>query len=402
VTRTLITFLGRVAGRGRLYNTASYEFDELSREDAASCGSTPYTNSYFGLALIKHLGNVGRPPDRVVVFGTSGSMWDEFLATMLDDVFTGEDRETLREQAENGQVTTEQLDCWQAALRAAMKEQYGTEEIDLRILSSHLVSPDEQIGLVREITEAVRHQDRIVLDVTHGFRHLPLLSCFAALTMRRIRRAQVEGIYYGAWEMRDTEGIAPVARLDGLLQIIDWLSAFEVSEATGDLSVFEPALRQIDSPAEIIVNVREAGFFRNSGQFEKAAGAFDAANVALETADTASPLLAVFAGELKERIKLLQGTQYKRLRGVALEALDVGRLDTAADFGLDAARERIRSVYHYVRQSTGSKEIDRALLQSRAARSAKDAFLRLRGIRNWLAHSGNVTMPRGGDMRRSW
>jgi len=86
--------------------------------------------------------------------------------------------------------------------------------------------------------------------------------------MRRIRRAQVEGIYYGAWEMRDTEGIAPVARLDGLLQIVDWLSAFEVSEATGDLSVFEPALRQIDLPAEIIVNVREAGFFRNSGQFE--------------------------------------------------------------------------------------------------------------------------------------
>lgn len=106
-------------------------------------------------------------------------------------------------------------------------------------------------------------------------------------------------------------------------------------------------------------------------------------------------MLEVFAGDLKARIKQLQGTQYKRLRSVALEALDVGQLDTAADFGLDAARERIRSVYHNVAQATNSEEVDGALLGSKtAARSAKNAFLRLRGIRNWLAHSGNVSHPR--------
>lgn len=395
MTRTLITFLGRVAGRGRGYNTATYEFEELSPQDAASGESTLYTTSYFGLALIKHLGNLGRAPDRVVVFGTSSSMWDEFLAKMLDDSLTAEERDALRQRAEDGQITAEFLDRWHPQLRSAMKEQYGTEEIDLRILSSHLVSADEQIGVVHEMTEAVSDEDRIVLDVTHGFRHLPLLSCFAALTMRRIRRAAVEGIYYGAWEMRDAEDITPVARLDGLLQIVDWLSAFDISEATGDLSAFEAALRRVDAPEEITEKVREAGFLRNSGQFEKAAMAFDDANAALEVTETASPLLEVFAGDLKARIKQLQGTQYKRLRAVALEALDVGRLDRAADFGLDAAMERIRSVYHNVAQVTKSEEVSDALLRSRtAAPSAKDAFRRLRGIRNWLAHSGNVNKPR--------
>jgi CRISPR-associated Csx2 family protein len=63
--RTLVSFLGK----GRLdpstgYQTATYRFE----------GGSERTSPYFGLALTEHL-----RPERLVILGTSGSMWDVFI-----------------------------------------------------------------------------------------------------------------------------------------------------------------------------------------------------------------------------------------------------------------------------------------------------------------------------------
>jgi CRISPR-associated Csx2 family protein len=62
---TLVTFLGKGREDPRTgYRTTTYRFP----------GGALDTTSLFGLALAKHLA-----PDRLVVLGTSASMWDVFV-----------------------------------------------------------------------------------------------------------------------------------------------------------------------------------------------------------------------------------------------------------------------------------------------------------------------------------
>ncbi len=45
----------------------------------------------------------------------------------------------------------------------------------------------EQIELLRIIADEVKDNDMVHLDITHGFRHLPMLSLLAALYIQQIR-----------------------------------------------------------------------------------------------------------------------------------------------------------------------------------------------------------------------
>lgn len=45
------------------------------------------------------------------------------------------------------------------------------------------------------------------LDITHGFRYLPMLALLSVMHLRVVRAVQIQGIYYGAYDP-DT-GAAP-------------------------------------------------------------------------------------------------------------------------------------------------------------------------------------------------
>jgi hypothetical protein len=65
MTHTLVSFLGKVPKeRGGQYKTAHYHFEDGYQEPT----------SFFGLALQHYL-----KPDRLVILGTTGSMWDVLI-----------------------------------------------------------------------------------------------------------------------------------------------------------------------------------------------------------------------------------------------------------------------------------------------------------------------------------
>ena len=96
--------------------------------------------------------------------------------------------------------------------------------------------------LLADLAARVDVGENVVLDITHGFRHLPMLALVAARYLAHVRKAVVSDIYYGALDMT-TRGITPVVKLDGLLRMLDWIEAFAAFDASGNYGRFAPLLQ---------------------------------------------------------------------------------------------------------------------------------------------------------------
>ena len=90
---------------------------------------------------------------------------------------------------------------------------------------------------------------RVLIDVTHAFRSIPLMAVAIAAYLRRVRSLEIERIVYGAFEAVQSGEPVPIFDLTPLVHIIDWLEALTVFQETGDpglmVSLGERAYRQI-------------------------------------------------------------------------------------------------------------------------------------------------------------
>lgn len=104
--------------------------------------------------------------------------------------------------------------------------------------------------IFEQLAGAVPAGSRLVIDVTHGFRSLPLFAAVAALLLRHLQGVTLERILYGAYEARDpASGEAPVFDLTPLLDLADWLSGIEALERSGDGRLLAQRLRETHAAA---------------------------------------------------------------------------------------------------------------------------------------------------------
>lgn len=104
-------------------------------------------------------------------------------------------------------------------------------------------NPKEQIEILSVLAENLNENEDVVIDVTHGFRHLPMLSLVAARFLKTVKKIDVQQIYYGAFEMSKNNK-TPVLELESLLTMLDWVDALSTFDKDGDYSVFAPLLQQ--------------------------------------------------------------------------------------------------------------------------------------------------------------
>lgn len=213
---TLITFLGK----GRLdpttgYQKARYRFSDGSEHE------TPF----FGLALMRHL-----DPERLVILGTSGSMWP----VLVEHVVADEDEEgriALIEASEREDVDQALL----TRIRPLVEKGIG-RSCELRLIPYGRHDTDYE-EILRAMADSVP-RGQVSIDLTHSFRHLAALGMLAAFFMERVARCDVAGIYYGALEMAPMGEAKPVLRLDNLLAVERWINALDRYDQTGNYSVF--------------------------------------------------------------------------------------------------------------------------------------------------------------------
>lgn len=271
---TLISFLGK---QQRGYRTATYRFS------ADHSARVPF----FGMALAQYL-----RPDRLILLGTSGSMWDVFFEQQAEDI--DDALLQITDAAANNAVTEEMLVEHAHRLSAKLGHPVECQ------LIPYARDEAEQTAILAELADAISENERLVLDVTHAFRHLPMLALVAARYLKHVRHVEVADIYYGALEMTPPEGETPVLRLGGLLKMLDWVDALATYEKDGDYGPFGALLQADGMEAGRAVLLEKAAFFERTGNPVKARETLSSVIGSVER--HAGPLGRLFRDTLVKRL----------------------------------------------------------------------------------------------------
>ena len=241
ITRpTLISLLGKSKLDAQTgYRTAKYRFSDGTTREVP----------FFGLGLMDCI-----KPAKLILAGTSGSMWDVFF----DHQKTGDEALLpLIDAVASESVTPDML----AVHEQRLSEKFG---IPVQcILISYARDASEQAAVLTRLAEAVQPGENIVLDITHGFRHLPMLALVAARYLTHVRRVSVKDVYYGALEMTQ-DGQTPVLNLGGMLQMLDWVEALAVYDKSGDYGVFSGLLQADGMQPTRAQMLAQAAYFERS------------------------------------------------------------------------------------------------------------------------------------------
>lgn len=279
----LISFLGKnTTDPQKGYQTANYEI-----------AGEVYESAYFGLALAEHL-----RPQRMLLLGTAGSMWDVLIEAHAEDNQHEAARLRLIDLARTNSVDEATLQ----ELSPVIAQRLGCE-VSLKIIP-YAQEMSEQIAVLNTIAQEVQQGETVIMDVTHGFRHLPMLSLVAAHYLERVKQIKVSQLYYGALDMRRNprtpEARTPVLELSGLLRTMDWIQAFAAYDASGNYAPFADLLRQEGWSDSECNSLREAAFFERTTNVVKARAALSGLSKAL--ARRSSAFLKLFGEELQKRL----------------------------------------------------------------------------------------------------
>ena len=225
-SNVLITTLGKgrpvtpeAQGVGR-YKEVRYRFDD---------GDVSLPTTFFGAALREHLEKNGTRIDRIVILGTSGSMWDAWLEVDVDFFIAHEELALrLQKAQEADSIAGAELQ----KLAKVLSERAGVP-VDCRRIP-YGVTEEEQLGILRVISTCANEGDSVYMDVTHGLRHLPMLELQSAFLMKA--KFETKGLYYGAFERKDADGLVPVVPLTGALRINEWNQAVSILRETGNVA----------------------------------------------------------------------------------------------------------------------------------------------------------------------
>ena len=218
---TLLSFLGRVPRTEQGYRETRYDFGD---------GNLGESTAFFGWSLQRRI-----KAERLVIMGTSGSMWDHLFEK--DVSLAGDEVDAQMKLIDAVHAKAVTAECL-APLQAPLAQFLGCDAY-LEIIP-YCRDEREQVELLSIMARHVAQGDTVHIDITHGFRHLPMIVLLAAMHLKTTRQAAIEGIWYGAYDS-DT-GEAPVYNLAGLLHIAEWIEALHSYDKDGDYGVFAPLL----------------------------------------------------------------------------------------------------------------------------------------------------------------
>lgn len=366
MSQTLISILGRVSKTETGYRRTTYTFD----------GEPDEPTAFIGWSLRRRF-----QPNRVVILGTAGSMWDHlFEADFELGAEAEKERERLIDATESKSVSPDLLNPLVPLLADKLKC-----EVRL-VLIPYCRNENEQLELLRIMADEVSDGEEVHLDVTHGFRHLPMLALLSALHLRKVKQAKILGIWYGAYDFDTKE--APVYDLSGLLRIASWVEALNTFDKDGDYSVFADRLEQDGLPKVNTNHLRRAAFFERTSNPRDARKELANFNKILEGGLPSIGML--FSDQLRSRLKWHRHSDlfvnqrdlatFYRKRGdyiraaiFAHEAFVTRLVDTHAGERNDDYKDREKAFKAYENGERGNQQL-------------KSDYWLLKNLRNTLAH----------------
>lgn len=106
---------------------------------------------------------------------------------------------------------------------------------------------DEELWTIfQQVVDAVKQDESVIFDITHGFRSLPFLSFLSAAYLRTVKNIRLEAVYYGNFDARDqsvTPPQTPVIDLTRFVDLLDWMVGADRFVRFGDARDLAELLR---------------------------------------------------------------------------------------------------------------------------------------------------------------
>jgi CRISPR-associated DxTHG motif protein len=242
----------------------------------------------------------------------------------------------------------------------------------------------------------VQPGEELYIDVTHGFRHLPMLALVAARYLARVVGVKVQELYYGALEMTTPEGETPVLRLGGLLAMLDWVDALASYDKDGDYGAFAPLLAADGMEKGRADLLARAAYFERTNNPVKARETLNSVFPSVEAHRGA--LGELFGETLAKRISWFRRADARRLGTDARRRLPrARRLPARRHFHVRGFRHRACNVRRV--NPNDFRERDEAITPAPGRRSRRSGELEY--LRNaWRTASARVRRSGGAHPRR--
>ncbi|MFZ1389060.1 MAG: TIGR02221 family CRISPR-associated protein [Thiolinea sp.] len=258
----LVTLLGRP-----LYDKEKSEYKEAIYQVEGCEDETP--SRYICLKLNDYI-----RPDELIILGTTGSMWGNFLEYALiqkqPNLIPSLKNLINQLNIDYKQDTTNQVDLNSAA-------EILSNVLDCRC-HLHLIpygrTVEEQTKTLKIMLDLFDPKDVATIDVTHGLRHLPILMQQSALLLQSLKNVKINKIYYGALDLTRA-GKTPVMQLEGLLEIDRWTKAFHRYEQDGDYTAFKEPLKNEELPIAALNALEEAAYYERTFNLTEAGKKLD-------------------------------------------------------------------------------------------------------------------------------
>lgn len=247
----------------------------------------------------------------------------------------------------------------------------------------------EQIALLHSIARELDENSKLSLDITHSFRHLPMLALVAARFLKRTKNVYTKHIYYGAREMMEQTNVAPVLDLNGLLSMLDWVDALSAYEQSDNYATFSPLLDN-----QYATLLKKAAFFENINQVHNARSPLTKFQEALQANRIDDSFISLIQEDLNQRIQWANGSsQYIHQVSLAKRNLANGDYLQASIRAYEAWISKVLGFNNKDQSNFAERESIRQNFSAHFSDSDSDLFEDLKAIRNAVAHGTVAIRP---------
>ena len=111
--------------------------------------------------------------------------------------------------------------------------------------------PEDVWSIFERVNDCLEEGDRVIFDITHSFRSVPIVALIAVSYLRVARQIQIEGLLYGAFEAKNPEtNEAPTFDLLPIVSLLDWTTATDQFLKTGTGQELASLLQGSDAPTQ--------------------------------------------------------------------------------------------------------------------------------------------------------
>ncbi len=214
-------------------------------------------SNIFGFALLKWLEKHNKNLEKVIILGTTTSMWDALLED--EEMELNESDYKLYEKIGN------EVDSGVSNESILKLSNYLTHFYKIKIIIKIIPlgkDYNEQQEILLAMSQEISNNSNIFFDFTHGLRHLPFFALLSIFHLKTFSMSNVEKIYYGAMELTKNN-VTPVVSLSYALEVMDWINAITISENRGNFK----ALSELNGINEILkVNLNKLSFLISTNQ----------------------------------------------------------------------------------------------------------------------------------------